>query len=363
MTRRFIINGKFLRAESTGVHRVAMELASGLADLQQEGHAAVEGLDFEVWHTKDGSERAKQVRLPTRMIDMLTGNLWEQLTLPLRQGRATLLNLCNIGPFLSRNAVTMIHDAQVHITPESYRRSFRQWYRFVQPALAKRHRRILTVSAFSRAEIAAIGLCPAEKVSVIHNGVDHVFREAADHGVNTRLALEQGRYVVALSTTQAHKNIRLLLEVFARPELSGLTLVLVGGTAREAFEQMGLSVPANVRFAGRVSDAALRALMENALCLAFPSTTEGFGLPPLEAMILGCPAIVAPCGALPEVCGDAALYAAPDDPAAWAKAIVGLADDASQHAALAAAGRHHAESFTWRKAAIALASELQTLHR
>jgi len=361
MARRFIINGKFLRAESTGVHRVAMELANALGDLKREGHPSVDGLEFEVWHTNDGTERAREIRLPTRVIGPLTGIPWEQLTLPLRHGRATLLNFCNIGPLLSADAVTMVHDVQVHLTPESYSRPFRLWYRFVQPVFARRHKRVLTVSEFSRAQIVALGLCPPEKVAVIHNGVDHILRETADRAVNDRLALKPHRYIVALSTTQAHKNIRILLEAFARPELSSLTLVLVGGTGQQAFEQQGLTISDNVRFAGRVSDGALRALMESALCLAFPSTTEGFGLPPLEAMIVGCPAIVAPCGALPEICGAAALYAAPDDAAAWAKAIAGLADDALQHAALSVAGRRHAERFTWRRAAIALAGELQSL--
>jgi len=357
--RRFIINGKFLRAESTGVHRVATELANALADLKAEGHPVVDGFAFEVWHTRDGSARAADMRLPTRCLDMLTGIPWEQLSLPLRQGRATLLNLCNIGPVASANAVTMIHDAQVHLSPQSYRKAFRLWYRFVQPILGARNRRLLTVSAFSKAQIVALGLCKADRIGVVHNGVDHIDRVVADPVAVARLGLTPQRYVVALSTTQAHKNIRVLLEAFADPDLADFRLVLVGGTARDAFAAQGLALPANTVFAGRVSDEALRALMESALCLAFPSITEGFGLPPLEAMRVGCPAVVAPCGALPEVCGEAVAYVEPRNAVLWRDAFLTLAADPETRAARVSAGYAQASRFTWRNAALTLAAELK----
>ena len=359
MTRRFIINGKFLRAESTGVHRVAMELANALAGLKREGHSAVADMDFEVWHTKDGSARAEGVSLPRRSVNFLTGIPWEQLTLPLVKRRGTLLSLCNIGPVASRDAVTMIHDAQVHLSPQSYSRGFRLWYHFIQPLLGRRNRRILTVSEFSKTQIAALGICRADRIGVVHNGVDHILRVQGDSSPLAALGLAEGRYVVALSTTQAHKNIAILLKAFADPQLADVPLVLIGGTAREAFVAAGMNVPDNVRFAGRVTDEALRGLMEGALCLAFPSTTEGFGLPPPEAMLLGCPAIVAPCGALPEVCGSAVLYAAPDDAMAWVLAVRRLADAPEERRAWAQKGRDHAGQFSWRKAALTLVAELE----
>jgi len=359
MEQPVVINGKFLRAQSTGVHRVATELANGLADLQREGHPSVAGLDLRLWLPKDGMARAEGIALPRRVIDFATGIPWEQLTLPACQGDRLLVNLCNIGPVASRHAITMIHDVQVHLSPQSYRPAFRYWYRMVQPLLARRNHKLLTVSDFSRQQMVRIGLCPESRIAVIHNGVDHIHAVGSDSAVVERLGLERHRYALALSTTQAHKNIGLLLNAFANPQLSDLRLVLFGASGRTDFEAQGLHVPANAVFAGRVSDAELRALMEHALCLAFPSTTEGFGLPPLEAMLLGCPAIVAPCGALPEVCGDAVLYAAADDPLEWVTAIAALADDVAQRANWSQRGRERAALFTWRSAAIALADQIQ----
>ena len=358
MTRRYIINGKFLRAPMTGVHRVAAELARGLARLAAADDPAVAGMAFELWHPHDARDPAA-LGLPTRLVGPLTSIPWEQLTLPLRKGEATLVNLCNIGPVLARDAVTMIHDTQVYQTPQSYSRAFRLWYHFIQPAFAARHRRILTVSEFSRGEIARVGLAPPDRIAVVHNGVDHVLREVADPAAVTRLGLQARRFVVALASTQVHKNIGVLLQAFALPPLAGLTLVLVGASGRDAFVACGHNVPENVCFAGRVSDAELRGLYEAALCLAFPSTTEGFGLPPLEAMLVGCPAIVAPCGALPEVCDSAATFVPPHEPEAWATAIAQLAGDPARYASLSKNGKIHAESFSWDSAAKALAAALR----
>jgi glycosyltransferase involved in cell wall biosynthesis len=106
-----------------------------------------------------------------------------------------------------------------------------------------------------------------------------------------------------------------------------------------------------VQFAGWVTDPELVGLMINAGALAFPSLTEGFGLPPLEAMALGCPVVAAPFGALPEVCGKAALYADPFDPDEWSLKIRTVLDDEAVRQSLISAGRRQAGIFTWKQAA------------
>lgn len=345
------INGKFLAAAPTGVHRVAAELARALAAVAEEQGGT---LDIELWIPRDAEEAARTIKLPARVLTPFTHIAWEQCTTPLRDPRRLLLNLCNIGPVLRSNAMTMIHDAQVHLTPDSYSRAFRLWYKGLQPLLARRNRHILTVSDYSRAELARIGLCPKERIGVVHNGVDHILGVPPQPEIIARLALEPQRFVVALAATQAHKNIRLLARAFQDPRLSDLRLVLVGGTPRGDFAASSIDLPPATILTGRISDGELRALYQAALCVAFPSLTEGFGLPPMEAMLLGCPAIVAPCGALPEVCGDAALTADPHDPEPWIRHIRTLADDQPLRDRAAALGRARASRFTWRAAADSL---------
>ncbi|MET0251906.1 MAG: glycosyltransferase family 1 protein [Novosphingobium sp.] len=347
MVRGLDFNGKYLSASPTGVHRVAHELIAALAR-----RGACDGA--RILAPRDILRRPDYGNIPIVSGGIFTWQFWEQLTLPWRSRGRMLVSLCNLAPLARHQAITMVHDAQVYLTPKSYDLAFRAWYRLVLPLIGHRHRRVLTVSDYSREQLVRAGVAPRERITVIHNGVDHILATPSEPEVVSRLGLEKGRFAVALSNLQAHKNVSLLLRVFADPALAGLTLVLVGAADEAAFRAAGHAVPDNIVFAGKVSDGELRGLMEVAGCLAFPSTTEGFGLPPLEAMRLGCPAVVAPCGALPEVCGDAVLYAAPDDPAAWVEAIAKLCLDPETHRHYSEHGRRHASQFTWDRAAAKL---------
>jgi glycosyltransferase involved in cell wall biosynthesis len=216
--------------------------------------------------------------------------------------------------------------------------------------IGHRHSRILAVSEFSAAQIVRFGIASRERISVVPNGVDHLLTCDSRTEIIDRLRLMARKFVIGLANVQAHKNVGLLLKIFAAPQLVDLKLVLVGASDRSAFERLGHEVPKNVVFAGKVSDGELRALFESALCVGFPSTTEGFGLPPLEGMFLGCPAILAPCGALPEVGGEGALYAPPDDPRQWISKIRRLADEREFWAEYSHSGEKRASNFTWKRA-------------
>jgi glycosyltransferase involved in cell wall biosynthesis len=100
--------------------------------------------------------------------------------------------------------------------------------------------------------------------------------------------------------------------------------------------------------AGYVSDEELRSLYEHALALVSPSHYEGFGLPPVEAMSLGCPAIIGNSAATVEICGDAALQCNPDDTDEISRLMRLIHDDPGRRAELIAAGRARAARFTWR---------------
>lgn len=355
------MNGKFLADELTGVHRVGAELIRNCHQLLTEDPGIAPGLAMELWIPRKGREKAAALGVPYRIVAPLEGVAWGQITLPLRARGCMILSLGNVGPVLARNAVTMIQDAQIHSTPKSYGLLFRAWYRFHQPIAGRRHRRILTVSEFSRRQLAHYGVVSPEKVSVIHNGADHVLRDRPDHAVVARLGLAPGRYAMALANVQPHKNIGLLLEAFADPSMRDLTLVLFGAAGAESFAEAGLPVPPNVRFTGRLRDEELWGLYRNALCLAFPSLTEGFGLPPLEAMMLGCPVVAAPAGALPESCGDAPIYADPYNAVPWREAILSLTADETLRRAMIDRGHEWASRFSWKGAAIRLIALLAAL--
>ena len=125
------------------------------------------------------------------------------------------------------------------------------------------------------------------------------------------------------------------------------------------FEMFGPSggkseLPPWVEFHGRVSDARLRRLYSDADVLVFPSWTEGFGLPPLEAMACGTAVVSTDVGVVRESTDGAAVTVPPRDPEALGGALVGLLDDAERRAAVAAAGRESVDRFRWRDSVSAL---------
>jgi glycosyltransferase involved in cell wall biosynthesis len=348
-----IFNGKFLSARPTGVHRVAGELITHIDRLlsdRVDGAAAPDGR-WSLVCPRDAHEPLSLAVIQRRQAGLLTWQPWEQLELPLIARDAVLVNLCNLAPLSHRRSVTLIHDAQVFLSPGSYSKAFLAWYRFALPRIGAGAARLVTVSDYSRDRLAESGVAPRAAISVVPNGVDHLTGVTAETAILRRLGLTRRGFVLGAANAQSHKNVALLFEAFAAPDLGGLTLVLAGSDGAETFAAAGARPPAHVVFAGRVSDGELRALYENAACLAFPSTTEGFGLPPLEAMRLGCPAVVAPCGALPEVCGEAALYAPHDAAAAWAHAIRSLVDDSSLRQRMTEAGLRRAALYRWEDSA------------
>jgi glycosyltransferase involved in cell wall biosynthesis len=355
MERPIYINGRFLSARLTGVQRVALEMIKGLdRQLDQLKSAGLPYLNVEILHPPGAVAIPNLQVIGARQVGARRGQAWEQLDLLRASKDGTLLSLCNGAPLLKRDAITMLHDAQVYTAPKSYGLGFRIWYKFAHPVIGRLHRRIVTVSQYSLNELVSLHVVNRQKISCIPNGCDHVLESDTDEDAVSKFGLAPGTYTVSLSNTLPHKNIAVLLRAFADPQLSGHTLALFGSATAADFTANGEQIPPNVRFLGRVSDEELKGLLQSATCFACPSLTEGFGLMPLEAMALGCPAIIAPCGALPEVCGDAALLADPYRPKDWASQITMLVEDREMAATYARKGKDRAALFSWDRSAKAL---------
>ena len=344
-----VINGKFLSAAPTAVHRVAYELTRALGELPHQQNISIA--------VPPGARLAWQApHLPIRAVGHLHGIAWEQLCLPGAARGQLLVSFCNMTPFRVRSGLTMVHDAQVFTTPRSYGQVRSAWARLHIRLAGSAQLGLLTVSEFAKRELVSLGIAPAERIHVIHNGVDHVLRIPRDDAVLSRLGLTPRRYALSLANLQPHKNIGLLLQAFARPGLAGLPLVLTGRATAADFAAAGYPLPANTVFAGYVSEGEMGSLQAHALAVCTPSLTEGFGLPPVEGLRLGTPALIAPCGALPEVCGPGALKVDPHNPAAWEAALLRLQNDPALWQGLSDAGRAFAERFTWDAAARKLLS-------
>ncbi len=356
--RRIYINGRFLTQQTTGVQRFAREIVGALDTILVAKHSSpAPGI---VLLTPPGAARLNGLRaIESRAVGVLRGQAWEQLELPRYTRDGVCLNLCNTAPLAGRSTVVTIHDAGVFAVPAAYSHAFRLWYRLLHPQLGRRALRTVTVSEFSRAELSRyIGIAP-EAITVIPNGGEHILSEPADRRILERLGLK-GRYVLAVSSRSPHKNFAGIQAAMKYMRHQDFTLIFAGGANARIFRKAE-TVSGEARLAGRVTDAELRALYENAECFVYPSFYEGFGLPPLEAMTCGCPVVVSRSASLPEVCGNAAVYCDPSDPADIAGALNRVLDSRALQEELRCRGSERAARFTWRRAALALLTLLDEL--
>jgi glycosyltransferase involved in cell wall biosynthesis len=164
-------------------------------------------------------------------------------------------------------------------------------------------------------------------------------------------------YFVYVGNFKRHKNVPFLVRAF-RSVMDRIPhhLVLIGRSeGLHADDRIASELRATgprVIMLGEQSEADVRCHVAHADALVTASLYEGFGLPPLEAMAAGCPCVVSSAGALPEVCGDAALYADPHDERMFAERLIAVATNPALRDDLIARGRARAAQFDWDRSAM-----------
>jgi glycosyltransferase involved in cell wall biosynthesis len=165
-------------------------------------------------------------------------------------------------------------------------------------------------------------------------------------------------YVLAVGSMNRHKNFQLVVEAARLTGKADFDIVVVGGIDARVYGSGQSALPSSMRHLGYVSDEQLGTLYRDAACFIYPSRYEGFGLPPLEALALGCPVIASRLPSVVEACGDAALYFSPDDSRELLDALNRITTDHVLREALRERGRCKTAELTWRATAVKLLEEI-----
>ena len=343
------INGRFLTQPMVGVQRFAIEVTKAIDGLIDSGeYAALDG-QIEIFapaHARDFPLR----HIPVRRCGISGSYLWEQVEFPYFARDRLLLNLCILGPIVTRQQVVVVHDATVRALPSNFTRRFRAAYNFLIPQLFRRARCAATVSEFSRGEISRYYGVDAGRLPVCYEGGDHITAVPPDPSILDRLGLRDQKFFLGVGVGK-NKNVEAMNAAFYKAALDDTVMVTTGRRWSRISGSESIVRSDRLRNAGYVTDPELRALYEHALALVFPSHYEGFGLPPVEAMTAGCPVIISDQPALVEMCGDAALQCGANDVDEIARLMRLVHDDPARRAAMIAAGRARAARFTWRSTA------------
>lgn len=261
--------------------------------------------------------------------------------LAIRGGRTLLFGVSQIeAALIGFGGVVMVHDLIPLLFPAHHPRQ-RHFYRYLLGPALRSAAAVIAPSLTTKGLLERHYRLSGEKIRVIPHGVPVPRREPS------ALARAEKPLILCVGRSGYMKNAETLLAAhrLLAPELRA-RLVFAGSERPRA-----AAPDPTVDFLGAVSEADKLDLLDGATLLVCPSLYEGFGFAPLEAMARGCPVIVSTAGSLPEVCGDAARYVDPRDPARMAAAIRELLLDDRLRGELVERGLERARSFSWETSA------------
>ncbi|WP_413723236.1 glycosyltransferase family 4 protein [Sodalis sp. RH23] len=258
-------------------------------------------------------------------------------------------------------AVTTFHDISIFTCPQYHPRERVRYMHKAMQASLKRASRVITVSDFSKHELANYFNYPSEKIDTTYLACSAEFypRESAQlQPLLTRLGLTEQGYTLFTGTIEPRKNIATLLTAYERlPQEVRMRYPLVlcgyqGWGSEEVHRRFERGQRQGwLHYLGYLPNHDLPLLFAAARVFAFPSLYEGFGLPVLEAMASGVPVVCSNAASLPEVAGDAASMFDPLDVDALTLALGTSLEDEHQRASAIAAGLARARQFSWQRCA------------
>jgi alpha-1,3-rhamnosyl/mannosyltransferase len=249
-----------------------------------------------------------------------------------------------------------IHDLQPLLLPDNFSRAKQAYLRWRLPPSAQKSRLVVTLTEYTLDTIVTRLKVPADRVALVSPGYTSALAEQPDGDPRQKYDIT-GPFFLYPAITYPHKNHEVLLKALATvlEQHPDTLLVLTHRPAQmeRHLEELAadLGIERGIRRLGHIDRGDLNWLYKYAVALTFPSRFEGFGLPVLEAMGHGCPVIAAAATALPEVVGASGVLVDPDDPDAWAAAMIELLTNEERRGWLAEAAIARTAEFRWSSSA------------
>lgn len=255
--------------------------------------------------------------------------------------------------------VAYIHDMLFLDYPQYYTNTERRYFKYMK-STAARANLIITISKSEQKRLIDNFVAQKKNIAIVHHGISENFKPLAHYPKEHAEALMYRyhlpkKYLLFVGRINIRKNLLTLIKAISLIDDQDIKLIIVGessalnGELRAIIGDYGLRD--RIVFTGYVPEADLYLIYANAKVFCFPSYAEGFGLPPLEAMQCGVPVVVSNRTAMPEVCGDAAVYADPEDPQDIAKKINLLLNNGLYYMKKVVDGIDHSKNFNWQRSA------------
>ncbi|MCL4255841.1 MAG: glycosyltransferase family 4 protein [Anaerolineae bacterium] len=301
---------------------------------------------------------------PSRISPKWWARIWHRAQIPYRieyiLGKIGLYHATDfvLPPIHKQTkSIVTIHDLSYIRVPETASPSLKKYLDVVVPRSIARATHVHAVSETTRQDIITLYNTPPEKVSVIFNAVEPRFKPVdISKAILTKYHIPDAPYIISVGTVQPRKNYsRLVKSLVQLCRKHDVHLVIAGGRGwledefYATIQQTGMTDYVHVT--GFVADEDLPALYSGAVCMAYPSLYEGFGIPVLEAMACGVPVLTSTTSSLPEVAGDSAILVNPYDIDAIQDGLERLISDQDLRETLSQKGLSQAQKFTWEQSA------------